>query len=76
MAEKTVCVQHPMTSKYFWTKVEDNVVQEEKPVAKDVKQVEKSNESEMDGCMKNEECRAMFLRLQALTAAKTGFPGL
>jgi len=73
MADSTVCVQHPLTSKPFCVTVESKPVPEEEPAAKSA---EAPKDSEMDACMKNEECRMMFLRLQMLNSAKTGFPGI
>ena len=73
MADSTVCVQHPLTSKPFCMTVETKPAPKEEPAAKTA---ETPKDSEMDACMKNEECRMMFVRLQMLSSAKTGFPGL
>lgn len=73
MAEKKVCVEHPSLPKMVCFNIETSTAKKE---AVDEKQVEKAKDTEMDRCMRNEECRSMYVRLQLLTSAKTGFPGL
>lgn len=73
MADKGICIEHPLLRKCLWVNLPEKVKEEPKKAEAQPKE----EVARQDECRRNEECRNMLLRLQTLTGAKFfGLPGL